>query len=196
MRWVTKAAMVLVALAAWPSNGHAGPAIACADDAVPIETLGSDKEQRQSRFNQANACVQQGKPARAVALLSQIIKADPADAVAYLKSWQRPGKRGRGGACRQRLQRRHQPATRSYRSLVRPRHNLHAYAPLRQRHRRLHRGDPAQARFRARLLQPGLGECPARPLRRRPGGLLGRDRSRSQAQFLLFQSRQPVFHLG
>jgi tetratricopeptide (TPR) repeat protein len=40
--------------------------------------------QRQALFLQAKACMEERKPLRAVALLSQIIKADPIDAPAYL----------------------------------------------------------------------------------------------------------------
>ncbi|MGB6769121.1 MAG: hypothetical protein WBE50_13710 [Methyloceanibacter sp.] len=50
----------------------------CAEGGLPIETLGSDKEQRQALYQQARACVKEGKPLQAVALLSQIIKSDRA----------------------------------------------------------------------------------------------------------------------
>ena len=44
---------------------------------MPIETLGPDKEQHEALYQQARACVREGKPLRAVALLTQIIKYDP-----------------------------------------------------------------------------------------------------------------------
>ncbi|MGD0532755.1 MAG: tetratricopeptide repeat protein [Methyloceanibacter sp.] len=37
-----------------------------------------------------------------------------------------------------------------------PRHHPHPYAAVRKRHRRLHRGDQVEARFRARLCNRGL----------------------------------------
>jgi len=54
------------------------------ESGMPIETLGSDKAQRQALYQQAKACVNRGKPRQAVVLISQIIKSDPPDAVAYL----------------------------------------------------------------------------------------------------------------
>ena len=51
---------------------------------MPIETLGSDAAERAALYAQAKACVDGGKPQRAVALLTQIIKSDPTDATAYL----------------------------------------------------------------------------------------------------------------
>ncbi|MGB0058059.1 MAG: tetratricopeptide repeat protein, partial [Methyloceanibacter sp.] len=56
----------------------------CAEGGLLIETLGSDKEQRQALYQQARVCVKEGKPLQAVALLSQIIKSDPTSASAYL----------------------------------------------------------------------------------------------------------------
>jgi tetratricopeptide (TPR) repeat protein len=56
----------------------------CADNSLPIETLGSDEVERQALYAQAKACVDGGKPQLAVALLTQIIKSDPTDATAYL----------------------------------------------------------------------------------------------------------------
>jgi tetratricopeptide (TPR) repeat protein len=58
--------------------------VRCPESGMPIETLGSEKEQRQVLYQQAKACVNGGKPLQAVALLSRVIKSDPTDAVAYL----------------------------------------------------------------------------------------------------------------
>jgi len=66
------------------SGARAEPKSACADNSLPIETLGSDTAQRQALYAQAQACVGAGKPQRAVALLTQIIKSYPTDATAYL----------------------------------------------------------------------------------------------------------------
>src|SRR6476469_3359165 len=63
---------------------RAESAVSCPESGMPIETLGSDKVQRQALYQQAKACVNGGKPLQAVALISQIIKSDPTDAVAYL----------------------------------------------------------------------------------------------------------------
>jgi tetratricopeptide (TPR) repeat protein len=63
---------------------RAETAFACPESGMPIETLGSAKEQRAASYEQAKACVTAGKPLEAVALLSQIIKSDPTAAGAYL----------------------------------------------------------------------------------------------------------------
>jgi len=59
-------------------------ATGCPDSGMPIEPLGSDKEQHEALYQQARACVREGKPLRAVALLTQIIKYDATSAIAYL----------------------------------------------------------------------------------------------------------------
>src|SRR4051794_21392695 len=69
----------------------------CANDTLPIETPSNDKEQRQSLLEQANNCVREGNPARAVALLSQIIKMDHRRCCCLPQSWRRTCKRWRGG---------------------------------------------------------------------------------------------------
>jgi tetratricopeptide (TPR) repeat protein len=56
----------------------------CPESGMPIETLGSDAAQRTALYAQAKARVDGGKPQRAVALLTQIIKSDTTDATAYL----------------------------------------------------------------------------------------------------------------
>jgi hypothetical protein len=58
------------------------PAI-CLENALPLETLPKDAGQREAFLLQAKACMRERKPLRAVALLSQIIKSDPTDVVAY-----------------------------------------------------------------------------------------------------------------
>jgi hypothetical protein len=67
-----------------PVKARAESAVSCPESGMPIETLGSDKAQRQALYQQAKACVNRGKPRQAVVLISQIIKSDPPDAVAYL----------------------------------------------------------------------------------------------------------------
>src|SRR5215831_2480080 len=66
------------------SPTRADTALTCTEGALPIETPGSDEEMREALYQQAAACVKAGKPMRAVALLSQIIKFDPTAAAAYL----------------------------------------------------------------------------------------------------------------
>jgi tetratricopeptide (TPR) repeat protein len=66
------------------SSAQAETTPACVEGALPVETLGDAKEQRQALFLQAKACMAERKPLRAVALLTQIIKADPTNAFAYL----------------------------------------------------------------------------------------------------------------
>src|SRR6476619_8498435 len=77
---------------------RAESAVSCPESGVPIETLGSDKAQRQALYQQAKACVNRGKPRQAVVLISQIIKSDPPDAVAYLNSDSAQADRWRNGA--------------------------------------------------------------------------------------------------
>jgi tetratricopeptide (TPR) repeat protein len=78
--------MGLLAVSLFGAKSPAGAATApaCPESGIPIETLGTEKEQRQVLYQQAKACVNGGKPIQAVALISQIIKSDPTDAVAYL----------------------------------------------------------------------------------------------------------------
>jgi tetratricopeptide (TPR) repeat protein len=57
---------------------------ACSDNVVPLEIPGNDKEQRDVLLKQANACLHAGKTPRAIALLSQIIRSNPADAETYV----------------------------------------------------------------------------------------------------------------
>ena len=66
------------------SLAHAETAAICLENALPMEILGNDAEQREAFLLQAKACMRERKPLRAVALLSQIIKSDPTDAGAYL----------------------------------------------------------------------------------------------------------------
>ncbi len=73
----------LILCAPRPSNSATGSP-ACGATSVPLGTLGSDKEQRALLFEQAAACLQEGKARRAITLLSALIKADPKDAAAYL----------------------------------------------------------------------------------------------------------------
>src|SRR5262245_48507816 len=54
---------------------------ACLENALPLETLGNDSK---SLLLLAKACMREGKPLRAAALLSQIIKSNPTDAGAYI----------------------------------------------------------------------------------------------------------------
>lgn len=66
------------------SVARAESRLRCPEGGMPIETLGNDAAQRQALYDQAQECVNAGKPQRAVALLTQIIKSDPTDATAYL----------------------------------------------------------------------------------------------------------------
>ena len=60
-------------------SAQAGTSV-CLENALPIETLGDDAEQRDTLLSQAEACMREAKPLRAVALLSQLIKTNPTDA--------------------------------------------------------------------------------------------------------------------
>src|SRR6476661_8698484 len=83
-RWFGTINLTWVATFALGHPARADTAPICTESGLPIETLGSDKEQREALYQQATACVWEGKPLQAVALLSQIIKSDPTAAVAYL----------------------------------------------------------------------------------------------------------------
>ena len=120
MRWPVTAAN-----AARAKRAHAPP------KSLPIETLGSEKAQRQTLYPQAKACVDGGKPQRAVALITQVIKSDPTDAVAYLN-------RGSAQAAQERSPSRSATsASPSASSQIwsrpgKPRHDLHPYASVRK----------------------------------------------------------------
>ena len=64
-------------------SAQAGTSV-CLENALPIETLGDDAEQRDTLLSQAEACMREAKPLRAVALLSQLIKTNPTDANTYI----------------------------------------------------------------------------------------------------------------
>ena len=82
--YLIRMGLLAVSLFGAKSPAGAATALACPESGIPIETLGTEKEQRQALYQQAKACVNGGKPLQAVALISQIIKSDPTDAVAYL----------------------------------------------------------------------------------------------------------------
>src|SRR5262245_31358159 len=82
--WLTCVGTFALGVASTASAPRAENAIGCPESGMPIETLGSEKSQRLTIYEQAKACVNGGKPLQAVALISQIIKSDPSDAVAYL----------------------------------------------------------------------------------------------------------------
>src|SRR5262245_53202108 len=105
---------------------------ACLENALPLETLGNDSE---SVLLLAKACMREGKPLRAAALLSQIIKSNPTDAGAYINRGDAQAKCWGVRAGHQRLQRSDTPRSRSSQSMVRPRHCVRSYGTLRKRHR-------------------------------------------------------------
>src|SRR4029078_11757185 len=65
-------------------SAQAGTSVQCLENALPIEILGDDAEQRDTLLSQAEACMREAKPLRAVALLSQLIKTNPTDASTYI----------------------------------------------------------------------------------------------------------------
>ena len=65
-------------------SAQAGTTFQCLENALPMETLGDDAEQRDTLLSQAEACMREAKPLRAVALLSQLIKTNPTDASTYI----------------------------------------------------------------------------------------------------------------
>jgi tetratricopeptide (TPR) repeat protein len=65
-------------------SAQAGTSVQCLENALPIEILGDDAEQRDTLLSQAEACMREAKPLRAVALLSQLIKTNPTDANTYI----------------------------------------------------------------------------------------------------------------
>jgi tetratricopeptide (TPR) repeat protein len=67
-----------------PCSARAGTTVQCLENALPIETLGDDAEQRETFLLQAKTCMREGKPLRAAALYSQLIKKNPTDAGTYI----------------------------------------------------------------------------------------------------------------
>jgi tetratricopeptide (TPR) repeat protein len=65
-------------------SAQAGTTVQCLENALPMETLGDDAEQRDLLLLQAETCAREGKPLRAVSLLSQLIKRNPTDASTYI----------------------------------------------------------------------------------------------------------------
>ena len=61
-------------------SARAGTTFQCLENALPMETLGDDAEQRGVLLLQAETCAREGKPLRAVSLLSQLIKRNPTEA--------------------------------------------------------------------------------------------------------------------
>jgi tetratricopeptide (TPR) repeat protein len=84
MRLIGITGLLALGLSTPMSIARTDTAPGCPDSGMPIEPLGSDKEQHEALYQQARACVREGKPLRAVALLTQIIKYDPTSAIAYL----------------------------------------------------------------------------------------------------------------
>src|SRR6476620_12158544 len=65
-------------------SAQADTTVQCLENALPMETLGDDAEQRHVLLLQAETCAREGKPLRAVSLLSQLIKRNPTDAGTYI----------------------------------------------------------------------------------------------------------------
>src|SRR6476619_7616350 len=65
-------------------SAQADTTVQCLENALPMETLGDDAEQRDVLLLQAETCAREGKPLRAVSLLSQLIKRNPTDASTYI----------------------------------------------------------------------------------------------------------------
>jgi hypothetical protein len=51
-------------------SAQAGTTFQCLENALPMETLGDDAEQRDTLLSQAEACVREAKPLRAVPVKS------------------------------------------------------------------------------------------------------------------------------
>jgi hypothetical protein len=65
----------LFALALIMASPARAETAACADNAIPLETQGSDQDQLDNLVKQGLACAQEGKRATAVALFSEVIRA-------------------------------------------------------------------------------------------------------------------------
>jgi Flp pilus assembly protein TadD len=74
----------LFALALIMASPARAETAACADNAIPLETRGSDQEQLDNLPKQGLVCAQEGKRATAIALFSEVIRRDPTNPVAYL----------------------------------------------------------------------------------------------------------------
>jgi tetratricopeptide (TPR) repeat protein len=83
----------------WASATHLDETTSTCGDtgSLPLETLGSDKTQRARLFQQAAACVREGKARRAITILSALIGSDPNDATANLNRGSLQGALGEKG---------------------------------------------------------------------------------------------------
>ena len=132
--------LFVVGVASAPNVARAESDVRCPDSGLPIETLGSEKAQRQMLYQQAKACMNGGKPLQAVALISQIIKSDPTDGVAYLNRGSAQAAAGEVALALGDFS----VAIKLDPNLVEAWYNrgtTFTHPPLRKRHRRLHRGD-------------------------------------------------------
>jgi hypothetical protein len=66
-----------------PEHGHA-TTCDVSGTGSPVLPIGPEEQQHDAMLERATACVNEQRPARAVALLTQLIKLDPADPTAYL----------------------------------------------------------------------------------------------------------------
>ena len=139
-------------------SAQAGTTVQCLENALPMETLGDDAEQRDLLLSQAETCAREGKPLRAVSLLSQLIKRNPTDASTYINRGSAYAAAGDLGAAISDFSVAIRTRFRSGPSVVRPRYCARQHGPLRERYRRFYRGYQVEARLCLCLLQPGLGE--------------------------------------
>jgi tetratricopeptide (TPR) repeat protein len=89
-------AISLACVLAYPA--HAGVTYQCLENALPLELLSNDSEQREALLLQAKTCMLERRPLRAVALLSQVIKSDPTDVGAYINRGNAQASAGELGA--------------------------------------------------------------------------------------------------
>ncbi len=140
-----------------------GTAYQCLENALPIETLGDDAEQHDTLLLQAKTCMREGKPLRAAALYSQLIKRNPTDAGTYINRGSAHAAAGDVGAAISDFS----VAIRLDRDLVQACTTEALCSPtlkLRGRYRRFYRGYQAETRLCLCLLQPGLGQFGTSPL--------------------------------
>ena len=153
------AMMLAFAASATPAFTQRASNIACPESIAPAYDLANDPQRHELLTTQATACVRVRRPARAVALLSEIIRQTPTDAFAYLN-------RGSAQATAGELA----LAIINYTTSINLKPDLvEAWydrgtmfmhlpsAPLSKCDRRLHRGHQVETRLCARLLQSRLG---------------------------------------
>ena len=153
MRLVCLSARLGISACLCLSPAYAETAVVCLENALPLETLGNDSDRREALLLQAETCMREGKPLRAAALLSQIIKSNPTDAEAYINRGHAWANAGELGAAISDVS----VAIRLDPNLAEAWYCVRPDGPFRKRRCRFYRDHQVETGTCERLLQSGLG---------------------------------------